>query len=231
LMACVSSHQPMLRPDGTEWLKPLYKKIQFVKGVLTVTHEDNDLFVFLMRSKKNESNVWRPKKGAKVVFRLRDAKRKAKDDLQETEMQWLAEKMVREAEWSDRFAIAAKLKKSPDSRLHVTADEKDHDGTLLQLIRLAKAYPKFVLNASNDKLARIRVQMQDAQEYGIIIYNPENRDWMASVKRGQQVINMTTVPADQSKFDALLDHFKTEPGRVNYNLISQELKEILKATA
>jgi hypothetical protein len=227
----IISFEPVELPSGETTLKPILEKPAFKKGVIELTHEQNNTYIFLMRSKKNKDNPFH-KKGRKI-FRKVNTKKEQYDALQDEDLEYQAQKLVREANWTDKRAIINKLNTSPDPRFHVKASTEDMQGMNLELIRLAKKFPKRVIMSSGDIVAKTKVYIADAMVYGLLLWNNEHSSWSIYQpdSKKDRMIEMLTVGPDEEKIDALITHFKTDEGRKHYTVIVTALQKILKATA
>lgn len=230
LLEAIDYYETREREDGSTYQKPVYKKLWFLKGELTVTAEEQDVYVRLMRSKGFEGNPFRPK-GAKTIFRLKNSKKEITDKLALQDLTFLAEKLVRESDWTERRAMVANMNKFTDSRLHIKSSVNDLQGTMFELIMKAKSFPKLVINSSGNINAKIRVQLEDGCLYNILLFTPETSEWSLSMSEGKTMESLCTVSPEEDRFDALLKHFTTEQGRNQYAKFASELRKILKATA
>lgn len=219
--------------EGRMYNKPVLKKPEFIKGVLTVGHEENNTYIFLMRSKKNIMNPFRGSK-TRAVFRPVNLKKETYDQIQVLDLQWQAEKLIRESDWNVSRTIRANLNKSPDQRFHIKSAENDLQGMKLELIQIAKSNPKKIIMASSDVESKNRVYIADALQFNILIWTESTRTWSlydSNSKEKDKVNELTIVDADKDKVDALLDHFKTEVGRKHYTLFVHILTKIFKVAS
>lgn len=200
------------------------EKILFDKGYYTVTAEKNDTYAFLMRSKKNLTNTFRPR-NMKAIFELVSDKKDVSDALMIEDMQWKAGDIVRHAEWVELQAMRVKLNKSPDAKLHITTE--DLQGMKLQLIRLAKSHPKQLIIASNDQPAKKTVHVYEAVNFNVLIY--EEPKWFLNIRDKFQEIH--SVPPDEEKTESLVTFFQKEEGSGIHAKVVDALKKILQATA
>lgn len=233
VMKHIVSYEPIDLPSGETKDKPILKKVEFIKGVCEVTSEEHDSYVYLMRSSKNTTNPYR-KKGSRGVYRMVNTKKEIYDALQDEDLSYQAEKLVREADWTKKRAIAGKLNQSPDSRFHISGDlQTDVTGVTLQLIRTAKKYPKKVILSSDDIPAKTRVYISDAMAFQLLLWNHEISTWSLYQpnNKKEQVTELITVDPGQDKVESLINYFKTDDGRKTYSILVTALSKILKATA
>jgi hypothetical protein len=231
----IVSYMPTDIVGGQSYDKPVLEKVKFIRGVVEVTSEEQDKYTYLMRSSKNITNPFR-KKGSRAVFRQVNTKKEVYDAMQDADLTYEAEKLVREADWNEKRAIAVKLNQSPDAKLHVSGNiTTDTTNILLQLITLAKKYPKRVIMSSGDIGAKQRVYISDALSFQLLLWNHEISTWSLyrpDIKAvNERIVELTTVEAGTDKIEALMEYFKTEEGRKYYSVLVTALAKILKATA
>lgn len=226
----ITSLLPVDLPDGRTIDKPVLKKPVFIKGVCTIGHEQQNEYIFLMRSKGNADNPF-SKKGKKK-FRIVNTKKATYEAMRDEDIRYQAEKLVREGDWTARRAIAHKLNQSNDPRYKITGNiDSDLEGTLLQLIKMATAYPKKVIMSSNDIEAKARVYISDAQVFGLLIWNGELNSWsiyQADAKK-DKIIELLTVDPGSERIGSLLAYFKTSEGQKNYVLLVTALQKVLRS--
>lgn len=225
----VISYETRNREDGTSYEKPMLKKPAFIKGQMVVGHEDNNTYIFMMRSKKNIDNPFRGK-GGRRVFRIADKKKEVFDALHEEDIQYSATKLIRESDWNVLRSIAMKLNQSPDRRHHVQYNPDDLQGLKLQLIQKTKSFPKNIILASGDNIAKARVYIGDAITFKILLWVETTRTWTLwdnnAVK--DKSTDILTVDPNLDKIDALIDHFRTDEGRIAYGAIAKGLEKTFK---
>lgn len=222
---------PVVTPSGEITYKPKVEKPVFIRGVCKVRWDEPDKYVYMMRSNGNKDNPFR--KGKKrAVFKINNKKREITEQLETIDLAWTAEKLIREQlDWTGRRALIEKLKQSPDQRFHIRAGEHELDKMMLELIHLAKVYPKTVILASTDKASKVRVQIADCESMRILNYDRTERQWMQMLNGGKDVRMLCQVDPHQDRVEALLNHFKTDQGRKHYQSVLAQLSQIIKATA
>lgn len=224
------SDEPYTTKEGKREMREVLKKITFTKGVATITHEDPNAYIFMLRSKKNIDNPFRGNK-TRAVFRLMNERRDSVDELQKLDLQWEAVKLIRESKgWDEVRAIQKKLNSSPDTRFHVNTPEGDLQALKLGMVKLAQAYPKQVINASENIEAKNRVYISDGVQFNILLWTQEKMTWsLYDTKKGMNNLELlTTVDPTEDKYDALLKHFTTELGRKHYTVFVNILKNVYK---
>ena len=230
LIENIISWQPMTTPTGEIIHKPVVKKPEFIKGVCKVKYDEPDTYIYMMRSNGNVDNPFR--KGKRRIFRIRNKKRELTEQLETIDLSWSAEKLIRETlDWNGRRAIVEKLNQSPDQKFHIRAGKTELDKMLLELITMAKQFPKKVIMASEDREAKIRVQIADCESMRLLTYDRTERAWRQMLNGGKDVRELCTVDPDKDRVDAILEHFRTEEGRKHYMSLLGQLQSIFKATA
>jgi hypothetical protein len=213
-------------------LKPVYKAPQFIRGYCTVTADENALYERLMRSKNNISNKFRKAMGkGRDLFMLVEDTKEIADQLQLEDLRWMAETEVRTVEWAALKGIAATLNQSPDSRLHVKSYipgvKEDLPGIKLELIQLAKLYPKQVIAASQNLDAKLKVQIFEAMNFGVLIYQDKSYFLIGP----KDLVSVHTPDVDKNPVDSLIKHLTSAEGKKSYVLFAQLLNKALTPKA
>lgn len=230
LIENIVSWEPMNTPTGEIIHKPRVKKPEFIKGVCKVRYDQPDTYIYMMRSNGNVDNPFRA--GKRRVFRIRNKKRELTEQLETIDLSYTAEKLIREQlDWAGKKAVVEKLNQSPDAKFHIRAGQHELDKMLLELIQLAKQYPKKVILASDDKQAKIRVQIADCEAMRLLTYDRTERSWRQMLNGGKEVRELCIVDPDKDRVEALLEHFRTDEGRKHYMSLLGQLGQIFKATA
>lgn len=212
---------------GQVIMQPVTKRPQFIKGYLDVRHTENNTYSYLMRSKKNGSNKFRTR-GAKVVFELVAGQKEVINALQQEDIVWAAQTIVRSANWTDLRALGTKLNESPDVRLHVkNLDDKDQ--AMLRLINISKQFPKVLINYSSDMKSKCKIQIYDAEAFQLLVFEPSKDTWY--LNDGKQYKEVHQVSPDKSRIDSLIDFFLSEAGNGKFAEVSAALRKVLKATS
>jgi hypothetical protein len=183
-----------------------------------------------MRSKKNVDNPFR-RRGAKAVFRCLNSTKQMYEEIQEFDISWAAEELIRRGSWDEVRAIQNQLNRSPDKRFHVDVAEGDLQALKLGMIKIAKAFPKKVIASSGNSEAKNRVYIADGVSFKILLWTQEQSTWSLYHTKGKpndKLTILTTVDAGQDKVDALMKHFATEEGRKHYIVFTNILKDIYK---
>lgn len=208
--------------------EPVYMGLTFIKGELKLTADREAEYIFAMRNIHNESNKYRKQMGGKSApkFFLVGTK-EVSTFIQMTDMRYHAEDMIRKSTFQNLREVATKLNESPDGRLHIKSFKagfaENPDTMKYELITLAHLYPKQVMGAHPDEKTRVRVQIYDAQVYGILVFekNAYQLDTNSDFKE------IFKPEEDKDKVDSLIDYFMSEAGKQNYVLFATTLKKAL----
>lgn len=206
--------------NGNKVMGYKLEKVEFFKGFKTVNFEQQNTYAYMMRHKGCKDNPFRPRT-VRAVFELMSMKKDVEDAIQSDDLQFKAIKLIRESNWDDIRATRAKLNSMADQRFRIGTE--DLQGMKIQMVTLAKNYPKQVILASNDLQCKQAVHIYDALAFGILVY--DEGQWYKKSQKGMNSI--LTVPADKDKVEALVDHFQTKEGNGMHVQIKADLKEIL----
>lgn len=204
--------------------------VTFRKGFATVSAAENATYEYLMRRKDNLSNPYRAVMGGKTVapkFKLVDDKREIQAILQKKELNFIAQRLIRESKFDELKAIAVKMNTSPDSKLHIPEEIINKPQELkLALLQKAETYEKYVINCSSDQPSRVRVQIAEARLMGILMMSGGEWKFLGSDK------GFFTPEPDADPTDSLVEFFmdtKNKKGPESYKTMTDSLKEALKA--
>ena len=220
---------PKVNADGTPVMIMKYEKPEFVDGILEVRADENAKFEYLMRRKDNASNPFRPVMGGKrvrQVFKLMEDKKEIQNILQQKEISWVAQKLVRESSLSDLKAIATKMNESPDTKLHIhSLKSGDSQSIKLDMIKMSETYPKFLILCSDDKKSKLKVQIYECLSFGIL-----KEDQGTFYLLGKEFQEIHKAAPDKEPVESLMDFFMNDKdGRSKYLDMSEALKKVLKA--
>lgn len=203
--------------------------VEFYKGVKTVTAEQNNTYAYLMRRKDNASNPFRVIMGGKTVravFKLVDDVKELQDILQMKEINFVAQKLVRESTFSQLKAIATKMNTSADKKLHISSLESGEPSAIkLEMIQKAESYAKFVIACSDDQPSRLKVQIYECLKLGLLRFDKETY-WLL----GKDYVEIHKPAPDKDSVESLMEYFmKDETGKGKYQSMAEALKKVLKA--
>lgn len=210
-------------------VRPVYKPLVFEKGELKITHDRQAEYIYAMAHKENESNRYRKQMGAKrePKFYLVNTK-SVSNFLQLSDMKYQAEKTIRESSFLQLREIAAKLNDSPDTNMHVKSfvqgSTTSSEAMKYEMIQIAQKFPKQVLAAHPDEKTKLRVQIYDAQVFGVLIFE-KGTYWIDPTDK--DFIEVHTPDPDTDKIDSLISYFMSEGGKQHYIAFAQTLRKAL----
>jgi len=214
-------------------LQAIYKAPQFIKGYCVVKGADEPgLYERMMRSKMCVSNKYRRPMGAtgktKDLYVLVEDKKEINDQLMLTDLRLDAQIMIKQGDWIKLKAIAEKLNTSPDVRHHIKSyrpgDTKDLQGMKLELMNVAQMYPKAVIVCSDDAKAILTVQVMEALNFGVLIFD-KDAYWIMDTVKGLKKVYQ---PApDEDHKESLIAYLMSEKGEKDYVLLGIELEKAL----
>lgn len=211
-------------------IRPHYKPLVFEKGELRITSDRQAEYVFAMAYPENESNRFRKQMGAKKLpkFYLVNTKQ-TNTFLQLSDMKYQAEKMVRESSFQYLREVAALLNQSPDTNLHVKSfvngSTINSEAMKYEMIQLAQRYPKQLMAAHPDAKIKLRVQIYDAQVFGILQFEKG----AYQLDTDNNFVELHKPDEDRDKIDSLVEYFMSEDGKQNYLLFAKTLKKAVSA--
>lgn len=219
------------RQLGSGQARPVYQDLEFRKGELRLTSDRQAEYEFAMRNIHNESNKYRKQMGGKHApkFFLVGTK-EITTFMQMSDMKYHAEKLIRESNFTYLREVATKLNMSVDAKLHVKSFSNgitiNAETMKYEMIQLARTYPKQVMAAHPDDKIRLRVQIYDAQVYGVLMF-----------EKGAYQLDTTTdfvelfkPEEDVDKIDSLIDYFMSEKGDKHYQLFAITLRKALNVS-
>lgn len=211
-------------------VKPIYEPLVFIKGEMRVSAAEQAKYAFAMRSKKNTGNRYRKLMGASAkdevnTFYLLGSKETV-SVIKLADMQYYAEKMIREATLSTLKEIAITLNANPDQRFkvrsYIDGAQVDSEKLKWDLIQLAKAYPRQVVGACPNDEAKLKVQIYDALVYGVLTFEKDSYFLLGD----NDMIEIHTPESDMDKVDSLIKFFMSD--KAKYALFAKALKKALQ---
>jgi hypothetical protein len=219
------------RPTGSAGqVRPVYKPLIFEKGELKITSDRQAEYIFAMAHIDNESNRYRKQMGAKKApkFFLVNSKQN-NSFLQLSDMKYQAEKMVRESSFQYLREVAATLNLSPDANLHVKSfvngSTINSEAMKYEMIQLAQRFPKQVMAAHPEPKIKLRVQIYDAQVFGVLMFEKG----AYHLDTNKDFIELHKPDEDKDKIDSLVEYFMSETGKTHYLDFAKALKTALNA--
>jgi hypothetical protein len=222
--------RPQRDLQGVPVMLSKLERVSFRKGFITLTAAEDATYQYMMRRKDNLSNPFRGVMGGKTVaprFKLVDDKRELAAIMQKKELQFIAQRLIRESKFDALKAIAVKMNTSPDSKLHIPEEVINKPQELkLALLQKAELYEKYVINSSSDQPSRVRVQIAECRALGILILTGGEWKFLGKDK------SFFTSEPDADPTDSLVEFFmdsKDKKGSEAYKEMTESLKEALKA--
>lgn len=213
-------------------VRPIYEPLLFVRGEMRISAAEQAKYLFAMRSKKNISNRYRklmgagPKDDVNTFHLLGD--KQTISVIKLADMQFYAEKMIREASLALLKEIAVTMNANPDARFkvhsYVEGATVDSERLKWDLIQLAKQFPRQVVAACPNDEAKLKVQIYDALVYGVLTY--EQGSYF--LQGDNDMVEIHTPQSDLDKVDSLIKFFMSEAGRTKYALFAKALKKALQ---
>jgi hypothetical protein len=201
-----------------------------------VTHEEPELYAFLERSPENQSNP-HAGPGKKKFYRV-DTQKKITKELAIDLFMLDAMNWVKDAKLDD-LKICAQKVMSIRGDVKIKLDWKDSESSIAidtlkrDLMAIAKTDPIVIMKGSNDDKAKMRLQIQDAERYNVIMF--ADGDKIKSEKKQRQwfyndeaLTTICTVDVGRNKYDGLVEFFeKDKDGSKHYEKVIETLKKIL----
>lgn len=211
-------------------LQAIYKAPQFIKGYCVVGSDEPGMYDRLMRSRMNVSNKFRKSMGkCKDVFMLVEDNKEISDQLMLEDLRLDAQIMVKQGSWMKLKEIAEKMNTSPDQKHHVKSYKPGMNdnitGLKLELIQLAKTYPKAVITCSDDEKAKLTVQVLEGLNFGVLIYQKDAYWLMDSGAEGIRKIHQPGV--DEDKKESLIQYLMSDKAEATYVEFSNLLEKAL----
>lgn len=213
-------------------VKPIYEPLVFIKGEMRISAAEQAKYAFAMRSKKNTGNRYRKLMGASAkdevnTFYLLGSKENV-SVIKLADMQYYAEKLIREATLSTLKEIAVTLNANPDQRFkvrsYIEGTTPDSERLKWDLIQLAKAFPRQVVGACPNDEAKLKVQIYDALVYGVLTFEKESYFLLGD----NDMIELHTPESDMDKVDSLIKFFMSDKEKTKYALFAKALKKALQ---
>lgn len=211
-------------------VKPVYEPLIFIKGELRISAAEQAKYAFAMRSKKNTSNRFRKLMGASAKDELNTfyllGSKETVSVMKLADMQYYAEKLIREGTLAELKEIAVTLNANPDQRFkvrsYIDGATVESDKLKWDLIQLAKAFPRQVVAACPNDEAKLKVQIYDALVYGVLTFEKESYFLLGD----NDMIEIHTPESDMDKVDSLIKFFMSD--KAKYTLFARALKKALQ---
>lgn len=213
-------------------VKPVYEPLVFIKGELRISSSEQAKYAFAMRSKKNTTNRFRklmgagPKDEANTFYQV--GGKETVSVIKLADMQYYAEKMIREGSLTTLKEIAVVLNANPDPRFkvhsYIEGATVDSEKLKWNLIQLAKSFPRQVVSACPNDEAKLKVQIYDALVYGVLTYEKGSYFLLGD----SDLVEIHTPESDMDKVDSLIKFFMSD--KAKYAMFAKSLKKALQIT-
>lgn len=213
-------------PTGEMKEVPILARLTFPKeGEIIITHRDNDKYAFLERLDENESNEFRDPNVKAIYYRV-DVKKQAAQELEKDYVKVDAMLWVRDANETEVKSIYNYLDKETRKEINADSFEQMKKG----IFKLAEKNPILVLKGSTNKLAKVKVQVMEAERYRIISFSEggdgEERRWVLIAGKPETICK---IEPGTHKIDGLVKFFTSDSnGKDWYQKIIDELKKVLE---
>jgi len=208
--------RPVSMPDGTTRMEPIVEMVKWGEGGdMLVTEFDFEQMCYLIRSDNNASNVWRNKRRRPQYYEVDPAK-ESKAELADFDLTTDAAMYCRNAKMDELKAIA--------KNLNIKAAD---DGLRMAILNKVKAgYARDIMIASTNTTVKKRIQVTDAEKYGMIIYNDISGEWYFSNNTDKPICEISL---DKDRVDGLLEFFGTKEGKGRYAQLASKVKKLYDA--
>jgi hypothetical protein len=203
-----------------------------------VRHDEPETYAFMERSPENASNPFAPP-GKKKFYRV-DNQKKISKDLELDMFLIEALNWVKDAKLDELKVCAVKVNEiRAGSKIKV--EWKDDESSIAidtlkrELIAVAKTDPILIMKGSNNTKAKMKLQVQDAERYSLIMFADGEKIKAVDGKFRQWFFNddnlstICTVDVGRNKYDALLEFFeKDKDGGKVYEKMIHTLQKIFE---
>lgn len=203
----VISRKPVELPGGEQIMKPITARVNFpFGGVLTLTANHNGTYAFLERHPRNRDNPFRDRSKTPVFYRI-NSKKKAISDMENEYILIDALSHIKGADEVELRAIYTKLDETSRKAITTTLG---FEVLKRDIFALAKKFPVLVMKASSNKVAKMKIQIMDAEYFNNIQFLEDEED--VKVPRRWVMVNeekkqICTVDLMTNKYDGLMDFF------------------------
>jgi hypothetical protein len=212
-------------PDGSQKQVPNCKRVHFERnGTFSVDATHEGTYIFMERHPRNRDNPYRDRTKKPIFYRVNNAKVVSGEN---EKFIIMADTMnhIMKADLTELQTIYQNL--DPTSKREVNPN--NFDVLKRDLFKMVQKDPILVMRCSSNKDVKMKIQMMDAEYFGIITFleGAENakseRTWVYT--DGTSICH---VPIDTNKIEGLISWFeeKEEKGVKEYQKIIKQLKTI-----
>ena len=204
--------------DGNDVPVEVTSPPKFVRGNMRVTQDDFATMQYMERHDGNQDNPFRDKKKMPVYYRV-NPKKKAMEETHQLSMLGEAIMWVSACDLMEIKAINSKL---PDGmKLNMN---NDFEIIKMELLKKTKDNPIEVMKASSNRAALIKVHIMEAENFNIIMWDEESRNWFYNDAEQETI---TTIEIGTDRVNGMVDYFRTEEGKKLYMRMAGKLKKFL----
>lgn len=206
--------------EQKERMDPVTASVWFDKGRLTVDHNQNETYTYLMRYPKNASNPFRDQR-LEAAFKLLDPRQEVAKDMAAIDMEDQAIDFVRSADYKDLLACVEQLPTPLSKAINKDRPIEEIRYNLRSMIKGGNAIE--IIRASNDEESKVQVQVLEAEKFRFIQRIEARREWVYT--EDKKVI--IQVPVDQDIVKYLVKYLReTKPGKEVYQNIVEFLRKM-----
>lgn len=210
------------------------------KPAIVVGHDEPELYSFLERADENASNPFRNRRVKARFYRV-NSRKKIQDQLELADKKTAAQHWVlREAQYKDLLRCAEQVKVlRPDVNIRTDYENAEASSAYELLKRelwaLADRDPETVIKASTKHDAQIKLAIQDAERFQIIMFadgrnvkaagNVQHRQWFYN---DEGLTGIHVLEPGKDKYEGLMEFFLSDKeGQKHFKKITELLKAVL----
>ncbi len=200
--------EELVTKDNKTTFEPIVEPIWIENGEITLNHRQNDTYFFLMRHNDNSTNPFRDHT-KKAEFYLVDHVAEKNEKISYDAIEDDAIILLKEADIEELLTIAANLEGPFAGRVNQSnpIDIVRHD--LRNIVR--EGNPQVIIKASRYIFGKLKIQVIEAEKWGIIKRSSESRSWFDHESK-----ELISVDPGTDMVDALVKWFDTQEGKAYY---------------
>jgi hypothetical protein len=217
LLLNATGERPISNPDGTTRFEPIVEMIKWTEtGEIILTEEHFEQMCFMERSNLNKSNKFRNKR-IRPLYEEVIKNKAVKEKATSFELLLQAGDLIKTSTIDDLKVLAQKLGvNAPVDTLRMVMMNKIQEPN----------GPRNILKNSTNIGAKKRIQILDAEEYGILLYNDAEGSWYFEDSLAEPICH---VELNIDKTQGLVDFFSTKEGKGKYALLAKKIKKLYEA--
>lgn len=214
-----------INTENGERDKVILERIFFKGGVKSVTPDQLETYAFLERTNGNRDNPFRDRSKKAVYYRVNPV-RMAIRDMENDLLLLDALNYVSKADFITLKAMFKSMDKTAKSEIDASTFETLKRG----IFKYAQKNPILAMKASENNEAKLKIQIMEAEHFNVIKFD-EGDDAIGAKRTwffiDEKMSTICEVELAVHKIDGLIEHFKTDEGKVSYRLITDRLKTVL----